>query len=363
MTFPSSIPSLVDSPSSSLVMTVSELSRALKQNIETTFSGIGIRGEISGLKKHSSGHIYFSLKDGDTILSAVCWRTTASQGMVVLEEGLEIIASGRLTTYPGRSQYQLIVDKTQVFGEGSLLKLLQERKEKLKKEGLFDHQHKKSIPFIPTTIGIITSPTGAVIQDILHRLQARFPRLVLLWPVPVQGETAPQAIIQALSGFHSLPHHGPIPRPDVIIIARGGGSVEDLWAFNDEALLRKVFDSSIPIISAIGHETDTTLLDYVADLRAPTPTGAAEMVVPVRKDLFELLLEKQRLLILHSHHVLQRAQLTFDRVSDKLRDPLRLFDAKIQRLDDLSEALRSYFHNHLVQLKIEFLTLLQRFMR
>ncbi len=359
MTYSSASPSYpTNTP---VVLTVSQFSRALKQTIETTFSGIGIRGEITGLKKHTSGHVYFSLKEGDTLLSAVCWRGTVSSGSVILEEGLEIIASGRLTTYPGRSQYQLIVEKTQVFGEGSLLKLLQERKERLRAEGLFGQEHKRSLPFIPNTIGIITSPTGAVIQDILHRLRARFPRHVLLWPVAVQGEGAPPSIIRALRGFESLTASSPIPRPDVIIIARGGGSIEDLWAFNDEALIREVFSCTIPVISAIGHETDTSLLDFVSDLRAPTPTGAAEMVVPVRQDLFEALLEKQRLLVLHSHHVLQRAHLTFAKTNDKLKNPLRLFEPKVQRLDDLTDALRSGLQKKLSLLRISLLTTLQRF--
>ncbi|MBQ4084298.1 MAG: exodeoxyribonuclease VII large subunit [Alphaproteobacteria bacterium] len=270
---------------------VSEISSLLKSVVENTFSNIQVRGEITELKRASSGHTYFSLKDKDSVLNAICWRGVSSATKSALQEGLEVICTGHLSTYAGRSNYQMIVESAEPAGEGALLKLLEERKKKLATEGLFDADKKKPIPFLPKNIGVITSPTGAVIRDIMHRIKERFPTPVYLWPVLVQGEGAAEQIASAIRGFDRIPSEGLmtkdglIPRPDVLIVARGGGSLEDLWCFNEEIVARSAFDCKIPLISAVGHETDTTLIDYVADLRAPTPTGAAEKAVPVASEL------------------------------------------------------------------------------
>lgn len=272
--------SLSVSSSGATALSVSALSQKLKTHVEKDFSSVIVRGEISGHKKHTSGHHYFALKDEGAVLDAVCWKATAASQNVQLEDGLEVICRGKITTYAARSKYQLVAFSVIASGEGALLKLLEERKRKLAEEGLFAPERKRALPFLPRVIGVITSPTGAVIRDILHRIQDRFPSHVILWPVTVQGPTSAEEIIEALDGLNNL-----TPRPDVIIVARGGGSIEDLFSFNDELLVRAVAASTIPVISAIGHETDTTLIDYVADVRAPTPTAAAELVVPVRDDL------------------------------------------------------------------------------
>jgi len=267
-----------------LEYTVSELSLSIKNLIESNFEFIRLRGEIGRVSKPVSGHVYLDLKDDTSVISGVIWKGNAQKLNIAPEEGLEVICFGKITTYPGQSKYQIIIENIEPAGIGALMALLEKRKEKLSKEGLFDDQHKKEIPFLPNKIGVITSPTGAVIKDIIHRIKDRFPTDLDIWPVKVQGESSPEEIIDAIEGFHLLPQ-SKIPSPDIIIIARGGGSIEDLWGFNDEDLVRKVFSSQIPIISAIGHETDTTLIDLVADLRAPTPTAAAEMAVPVRREL------------------------------------------------------------------------------
>lgn len=273
------------------IFTVSSLSRQLKSRIEEQFAFIRVRGEISSCKRHSSGHIYFSLKDPDqeAVLNAICWRGTHTA--VALEEGLEIIATGHLTTYPARSNYQIIVTNAEAAGQGALLKLLQERKARLAAEGLFTKH--RPLPKFPKTIGVITSPTGAVIQDILHRVSDRFPCRVLLWPVAVQGAGAAEQVAQAIRGFNTMTEQ----RPDVLIVARGGGSLEDLWAFNEEVVVRAAFESALPLISAVGHETDTTLIDYAADCRAPTPTAAAEMATPVATQLWDALAASRQRLI------------------------------------------------------------------
>lgn len=260
---------------------VGEIARHIKLTLEDRFHFIRVRGEISGAKRHSSGHLYFSLKDEEAVLDAVSWRGTAQRLPLQPRDGLEVICTGRITTYPGRSKYQMIVDRMELAGEGVLLKLLEDRKKKLAAEGLFALERKKPLPFLPRLIGIITSPTGAVIRDILHRLEDRMPTRVLLWPVLVQGEDAADQITRAIEGFNNLQAE----RPDLLIVARGGGSLEDLWAFNEENVVRAAATSDIPLISAIGHETDTTLVDYAADWRAPTPTAAAEKAVPVKRDL------------------------------------------------------------------------------
>src|SRR3954464_15462860 len=272
-----------------LEYTVSELSLALKRSIEDGFSHVRVRGEISGYKRHGSGHCYFALKDADAVLDAVCWRQTAIRIPLKPEDGMEVVCTGRLTTYPGRSKYQLVIDTIELAGIGALLRILEERRQRLAAEGLFAPERKKKLPFLPEVIGIVTSPTGAVIRDILHRLADRFPRRVLVWPVAVQGDGAAPQVAAAIAGFNRLPAGGPgennVHRPDLLIVARGGGSLEDLMPFNEEIVVRAAAESAIPLISAVGHETDTTLIDHAADRRAPTPTAAAEMAVPVRLDL------------------------------------------------------------------------------
>jgi exodeoxyribonuclease VII large subunit len=266
--------------------TVSELSAALKKTVEDAYGFVRVRGEISGYRgPHSSGHVYFALKDESAKIDAVIWRTAFGRIRFKPQEGLEVIATGRLTTYPGRSSYQIVIENLEPAGVGALMALLEERKKKLAAEGLFDEARKQLIPFLPAVIGVITSPTGAVIRDILHRLSDRFPRHVLVWPVRVQGDGSAEEVANAIHGFNALPEGGRIPRPDVLIVARGGGSLEDLWSFNEEIVVRAAAESMIPLISAVGHETDVTLIDFASDKRCPTPTAAAECAVPVRSDL------------------------------------------------------------------------------
>lgn len=275
-----------DSPSNAAEFTVSEISNALKRTVEDAFGNVRVRGEISGYRgPHSSGHAYFALKDDRSRIEAVIWKGTFRGLRFRPEEGMEVIAQGRLTTYPGSSKYQIVIESLEPAGAGALMALLEERRRRLAAEGLFDRDRKQLLPFMPKVIGVVTSPTGAVIRDIIHRISDRFPLHVLVWPVRVQGETTGAEVANAVAGFNALPVGGPIPRPDVVIVARGGGSLEDLWGFNDEAIVRAVAGSLIPVISAVGHETDWTLIDHAADMRAPTPTGAAEMAVPVKADL------------------------------------------------------------------------------
>ena len=261
-------------------LTVSELSSALKRTVEGAFEHVRVRGEISGFKRVASGHCYFTLKDDAACIDAVIWRGQAAALRFAPEDGIEAIATGRLTTYPARSRYQIVVDRLEPAGEGALMALLDRRRRELAAEGLFDEARKRRLPFAPARIGVVTSPTGAVIRDILHRLADRFPCHVLLWPVPVQGEGAAERVAAAVAGFNAL-----ADPPDLLIVARGGGSIEDLWAFNEEAVVRAVAASRIPVVSAVGHETDVTLCDFAADVRAPTPTAAAELAVPVRAEL------------------------------------------------------------------------------
>jgi exodeoxyribonuclease VII large subunit len=266
--------------------TVSELAFALKRTVEDAYGLVKLRGEISGFRgRHSSGHCYFTLKDEGACIEAVIWRSTFERLKFKPDEGLEVVARGRITTYPDKSKYQIVIDALEPAGIGALLAQLEERKKRLAAEGLFEAARKQALPFLPRIIGVVTSPTGAVIRDILHRLADRFPCHVLVWPVRVQGETCAVEVTAAIAGFNAFDAAGPIPRPDLIIVARGGGSLEDLWGFNDEAMARAVAASAIPLISAVGHETDWTIIDYVADFRAPTPTAAAERAVPVRADL------------------------------------------------------------------------------
>ncbi|MCC6597884.1 MAG: exodeoxyribonuclease VII large subunit [Alphaproteobacteria bacterium] len=290
----------------------------------------------------TSGHMYSSLKDQGAVIDAVCWKGTLAKIDLKPEEGLEVICTGRISTFPQRSNYQLIVESMELAGEGALLKMLEERRKKLLAEGLFAPQRKRPIPFLPDVIGVVTSPTGAVIRDILHRLSDRFPRHVLVWPVLVQGEQAAAQVAAAIRGFQSLPAHG-LPRPDVLIVARGGGSLEDLMGFNDEGVVRAIAESKIPVISAIGHETDTTLADYAADLRAPTPTGAAEMAVPVRAALAQQILEYEQRLASGMNRFLAESRHRLEARSAGLGDPARLLEAQVQRLDHLGDKLSGLF--------------------
>jgi exodeoxyribonuclease VII large subunit len=266
-------------------LTVSELSTALKRTVEDAYGYVRVRGELGKVSYHGNGHVYFDLKDDRACIAGVIWRSSAPRIKLKLEAGLEVVLTGRLTTYPSRSQYQIVVETLEPAGVGALMALLEERKKKLTAEGLFDEARKQLLPYLPTIIGVVTSPSGAVIRDILHRLADRFPRHVLVWPVKVQGEGSAAEVAAAIGGFNALPEHGALRRPDLIIVARGGGSLEDLWSFNEEIVVRAAAESLIPLISAVGHETDVTLLDFAADHRAPTPTAAAEIAVPVRAEL------------------------------------------------------------------------------
>ena len=315
-------------------LSVSELSGALKRTIESAFGQVRVRGEISGFKRHASGHCYFTLKDENACIDAVVWRTNAVALAFRPEDGAEVIATGRLTTYQGRSKYQIVVERMELAGEGALLALLERRRKALAAEGLFAAERKRKLPRLPRVIGIVTSPTGAVIRDILHRLEDRFPTHVILWPVPVQGEGAASKIAAAIRAFPSI-----TPRPDLLIVARGGGSIEDLWVFNEEEVVRAAAESPIPLISAVGHETDTTLIDHASDLRAPTPTAAAEFGVPVRSELLaqidELAHRARQCLASRAERSRERYDLTVCRWPE----PTALFAPAAQRLDDLSERL------------------------
>ena len=264
---------------------MSEVAGRLKRMVEGEFGHVRLRGEISGWKRAASGHAYLCLKDDAAVIDGVIWKGQAGALAFAPQDGIEVIATGKLTTYPGRSKYQIVIERMELAGAGALMALLDKLKAKLAGEGLFDSRAKQPLPFLPRVIGVVTSPTGAVIRDILHRLEDRCPTHVVVWPVKVQGDGAAAEIAAAVRGFDAIEDAGPVPRPDLVIVARGGGSIEDLWAFNEEAVVRAVAACSIPIISAVGHETDTTLCDFAADLRAPTPTAAAEMAVPVLADL------------------------------------------------------------------------------
>jgi len=316
---------------------VSELSSLLKRALEDRFEHVRVRGEISGFKRHTSGHLYLSLKDANAVLDAVCWRGTAARLGLKPEDGMEVVCAGRITTYPGRSKYQLVVETMELAGEGALLKLLEDRKRKLAAEGLFDAARKKPLPYLPEVIGVVTSPTGAVIRDILHRLADRFPRRVILWPVAVQGSGAAEQVAGAIEGFNRLQSGGTIPRPDLLIVARGGGSLEDLWAFNEEIVVRAAAASAIPLISAVGHETDTTLIDFASDRRAPTPTAAAEIAVPVRGELLAQTMENGQRLVRAWNRMVEERRSRLEGLARGLPDPVRLLEQASQRFDDWSE--------------------------
>jgi len=318
---------------------VSEIAAALKRTVEDAFPFVRVRGEVSNLKFHSSGHVYFDLKDDKACLNAVIWRATVLRLRVKPEQGLEVVCTGRVTTYAGSSRYQIIVEQVELAGLGALMAMLEARKKKLAAEGLFDAGHKKRLPFLPEVIGVITSPTGAVIRDIMHRLSARFPRRVMLWPVPVQGERAAVEIVAAVRGFNALAVGGRVPRPDLIIVARGGGSTEDLMPFNDEDVVRAVFASAIPVISAVGHETDTTLIDFVSDLRAPTPSAAAELAVPVRTELLAQLIELERRRFRALSKAVEQRRTYLTHLARILPAAGQLFAEARQRLDLSAERL------------------------
>ena len=327
------------------ILSVSEISTILKRTVETTFGRVQVRGEISGFKRAQSGHLYFALKDEKAVIDGVCWRGTASRLCINPEDGLEVVVTGRLTTYPMRSRYQVIIDNIEIAGAGALLKLLEDRRHKLASEGLFDLDKKNPTPFLPEIIGVITSETGAVFQDILHRLNDRFPRRVMLWPVTVQGDSAADEIVNAIEGFNRFETkkygsgYQKLLRPDVLIVARGGGRLEDLMAFNEEKVVRAVAASYIPLISAVGHETDTTLIDFAADKRAPTPTAAAEMVVPVRADLTVQVEDNGARLLNAISRFLKSKHRDIEALARALPDLKRLVESFDQRLDDWTERL------------------------
>ncbi len=314
-------------------LTVSELSSAIKRTLESGFDRVRVRGEISGFKRAGSGHLYMQLKDDAAAIKAVVWRSTAVRLGLNPEDGMEVVATGRITSYAERSEYQLVIERVELAGLGALLKLLEDRKKKLAAEGLFDAARKRPLPLLPNVIGVVTSPSGAVIRDILHRLEDRFPRHVLLWPVLVQGEGAAQQVANAIRGFNALPAGGKVPRPDVLIVARGGGSLEDLMAFNEEIVVRAAAASEIPLISAVGHETDTTLIDFASDRRAPTPTAAAEMAVPVRADLIAEVAQCGHRLARAASRQIAEQRLTIEGLGRGLPDPVRLIQEKTQQLD------------------------------
>ena len=322
-------------------ISVSELANALKRTIEDRFGRVRVRGEISNYRgPHASGHAYFCLKDQSARLDAVIWKSAFSRLRTRPQEGLEVIATGRITTFPGKSSYQIVIEALEPAGVGALMALLDERRKALAAEGLFDEARKRPLPFLPRVVGVVTSPTGAVIRDILHRLSDRFPRRVLLWPVRVQGETCAQEVAAAIEGFNALTPGGAIPRPDVLIVARGGGSLEDLWGFNEEIVVRAAAASAIPLISAIGHETDTTLIDHVADLRAPTPTGAAEKAVPVRAELLEQLAARARRLGAARQRGMEQRRAQLSTLMRLLPAADALLANPRQRLDRAGERLR-----------------------
>ncbi len=326
-------------PSNAPEFTVSELSGVVKRMIEGEFSHVRVRAEVGRVSRPRSGHIYLDLKDDRAVLASVIWKGVAGRLATQPEEGMEVIATGRLTTFPGQSKYQMVVEDIAPAGVGALMAMLEKRKAQLSAEGLFAPERKKTIPYLPEVIGVVTSPSGAVIRDILHRLRDRFPRRVLIWPVAVQGERCAAEVARGIAGFNAMEPGGALPRPDLIIVARGGGSLEDLWGFNEEIVVRAAAASDIPLISAVGHETDTTLIDFAADRRAPTPTAAAEMAVPVRRELLAWAAEQEaRLTQALTQGLTRRGQRLAD-LSRALPRPQTLLDGPNQRLDRAAERL------------------------
>ncbi|MFT6509084.1 MAG: exodeoxyribonuclease VII large subunit [Parvibaculaceae bacterium] len=318
---------------------------ALKRTVEDNFGYVRVRGELGRVSRPASGHLYLDLKDDKAVMNGVVWKGVANRLKIKPEQGLEVICTGKLTTFPGQSRYQIVIDNMEPAGVGALMALLEERKKKLAAEGLFAPENKQDIPYLPRTIGVVTSPSGAVIRDILHRLADRFPRHVLVWPVRVQGETSAAEVAAGINGFNAMTPEGPIPRPDLIIVARGGGSVEDLWSFNEEVVVRAAAASKIPLISAVGHETDTTLIDYASDRRAPTPTAAAEMAVPVRSELHANMLDLERRLYGAQIRLLENTTNRLQALARALPSREDLFALPAQRLDHiglrLAQSLRS----------------------
>lgn len=345
-----------DTPDNTPEYSVSEIAGALKRTVETAFGQVRVRGELSGFRRQSSGHWYGSLKDERALIDLAMWRGPAAALSFRPEDGMEVIISGKLTTYPGRSKYQLIVERMEPAGVGALLAQIEARRLKLQAEGLFDPARKQQLPWLPGVIGVVTSPTGAVIRDILHRLADRFPRRVLVWPVSVQGEGSAAQVAAAIAGFNAIAPGGPIPRPDLIIVARGGGSIEDLAAFNEENVVRAVAASQIPLISAVGHETDTTLIDYVSDWRAPTPTAAAERAVPVRAELAaSVAMLAGRL----DDAVVRGWKLRRERsigLARRLPQPRNLIGMAAQRIDDLAERLPNALNARAAQASLRLTT-------
>lgn len=321
-------------------LSITEISQALKRTVEDRFGHVRLRGELSGVKRAASGHLYCALKDDKAVLDGVMWRGNAQRLAFAPEDGLEVVATGKLTTYAGRSKYQIVIDSLEIAGEGALLALLEKTRVRLAGEGLFDERRKRPLPYLPRVIGVVTSPTGSVIRDILHRLSDRFPSHVIVWPVLVQGQGTAEQVASAVRGFSALEPGGAVARPDVVIVARGGGSIEDLWGFNEEIVVRAIAECTIPVISAVGHETDTTLADYAADRRAPTPTAAAEMAVPVRVDLdatLEDFAARQRRAV---HRPVELGRERLEARVRRMPRPEALLQPQVQRLDDLSERLR-----------------------
>ena len=325
------------------VYSVGEFSHVIKKLVESNFTYVRIRGEISRPSFPSSGHVYFTLKDMDGTIAAIIWKYTMPRLSIRPEEGMEVICTGKVTTFAGQSKYQIIVENMEVAGEGALLKMLEDRRKKLLAEGLFDQRHKKPIPYLPERIGVITSPSGAVIRDILHRVSDRFPCHIYVWPVAVQGDGSASQIANAVDKFNELTDQTIVKKPDLLIVARGGGSLEDLWSFNEEIVVRAVFNSTIPVISAVGHETDTTLIDFVSDLRAPTPTGAAEKSVPVREELRARIGELDLRL---KTSFFNNMNINKDRLSSLVRllgKPDQIFDNKNQKLDFVFKEIENLF--------------------
>ncbi len=327
--------------------TVSEISGAVKRTLEDEFGRIRVRGEVGRVFKARSGHLYYDVKDDRNVLACTTWKGQVAGLSVVPEEGLEVVVTGRLSAFGAQSKYNLNVDEVAVAGQGALMALLEKRKKALEAEGLFDAARKRPLPYLPEVIGVITSPQGAVIRDILHRLRERFPRKVLVWPVAVQGAGCASEVARAIAGFNALAPGGPVPRPDLLIVARGGGSLEDLWGFNEEVVARAAAESAIPLISAVGHETDTTLIDYVSDRRAPTPTAAAEIAVPVRLELLAWVREAEARLRRGMAYVMERRSQRLRDLSRALPAPDRLLEGPRQRLDRadrLGPALQTLIH-------------------
>lgn len=337
---------MTDIASNAHEFTVSELAFSLKRTVEDTYGRVRVRGELGRVTIAKSGHCYLDIKDDKAVINSIMWKGTVSRLLVAPEEGMEVVVEGKMSTYPGRSNYQLIIDRMEPAGVGALMALLEKRKKMLATEGLFDESEKQELPYLPQTIGVVTSPTGSVIRDILHRIEDRFPVQVHVWPVLVQGEKAAEQITAAINGFDALPEGGDIPRPDVLIVARGGGSLEDLWCFNEENVARAAAQCSIPLISAVGHETDWTLIDYVADYRAPTPTGAAEVAVPVRAELLatveDLDIRARRGLTRTAQQKrLQLSGAKLPKLETVLSAPRQRLDLAAARLPSLSQMLSS----------------------